>query len=74
MYDNIEMIQVSSSNIESVGYDENEGVIKIRFLNGTEYIYSNVSNSVVFEELVSASSVGAYFNRNIKNVYPYEKI
>lgn len=74
MYDNIEMIQVSSSNVDSVGYDESEEIIKVRFLNGGEYIYKNVSNSIIFDELVNATSVGAYLNRNIKNVYPYEKI
>jgi len=74
MHNNIEMIQVASSNIESIGYDETEEIIKVKFLNGNEYIYMNVSNPTVFEELVSAVSVGAYFNRNIKGVYPYEKI
>lgn len=74
MYDNIEMIQVASSNVESVGYSETEEIIKVRFLNGGEYIYKNVSNPTVFEELVNAASVGAYLNRNIKNAYPYERI
>ncbi|GCD11086.1 KTSC domain-containing protein [Clostridium tagluense] len=74
MYNNIEMIQVASSNVESVGYDEQEEIIMVKFLNGSEYIYKNVSNPIVFEELVNAPSVGAYLNRNIKGVYPYEKI
>lgn len=74
MYDNISMIPVESSNVESVGYDETECIIKVRFLNGGEYIYINVENPIIFEELLNAPSVGSYLNKNIKGIYPYEKI
>lgn len=34
----VKMIPVSSSNIDSVGYDETNQVVHVRFLNGTLYL------------------------------------
>lgn len=72
-YNGINMISVESSNVESVGYDENEQILYVRFLTGAMYIYKGVNN-YEFEGLLSAPSVGSYLHRNIKNNYPYERI
>lgn len=72
-YNDIDMIPVDSSNVESVGYDENEQILYVRFLTGATYIYKGVNN-YEFEGLLSAPSVGSYLHRNIKNNYPYERI
>lgn len=69
----VEMISVSSSNVASVGYDEQNEIAHVRFLNGTLYIYKGVPKHE-FEGLLNASSVGSYLHRNFKNVYPYERI
>jgi len=37
-----DMVNVSSSNIESVGYSENDQIVCLRFLNGSLYIYKGV--------------------------------
>jgi len=68
-----EMITVSSSNIESIGYDESNEQVYVRFLNGGLYIYKGVPFHE-FENLKNASSLGSYLHRNYKNVYPYERI
>ena len=68
-----EMLPVDSSNIESVGYDEQTETVYVRFLNSSVYIYKGVSLSE-FENLNNAPSVGSYLHRNYKNVYPYERI
>lgn len=68
-----EMIPVSSSNIESIGYDEQNEQVYIRFLNGSLYIYKGVPLHE-FENLRDAPSLGSYLHRNYKNVYPYERI
>ncbi|NQU80463.1 MAG: KTSC domain-containing protein [Bacteroidetes bacterium] len=68
-----EMQPVSSSNIDSVGYDESSEILYIRFLNGSLYIYKNVS-LLVYEQLLSAPSLGSYMHRNIKGAYAYERI
>ena len=68
-----EMITVSSSNIESIGYDEPSQQVYIRFLNGSLYIYKGVPISE-FENLRDSPSLGSYLHRSYKNVYPYERI
>lgn len=72
-YSNINMVPVESSNVESIGYDENEQILYVRFLTGATYIYKGV-NEYEFNGLLTAPSVGSYLHRNIKNNYPYERI
>jgi len=66
------MQPVISSNIASVGYDEEDESVYIQFLDGSTYAYKGVPKHE-FENLRTAPSVGSYFNRNYKNVYPYER-
>lgn len=68
-----EMIQVTSSNIDKVGYDAENKIVHVQFLNGSTYIYKGVPD-FEYENLKNAPSVGSYLNRNYKNVYPYERI
>ena len=67
------MTPVESSNVESVGYDEDSETVYIKFLNGTLYTYKGVPKWE-FENLKDAPSIGSYLHRNYKNVYPYERI
>jgi hypothetical protein len=67
-----EMQPVSSSNIAAVGYDAEEQTVYVQFFNGSTYAYKGVPEHE-FENLRTAPSVGSYFNRNYKNVYPYER-
>ncbi len=69
----VDMIQVSSSNVESIGYDVDQQILYVKFLSGSTYIYKGV-NMNEFEGLKNAPSVGSYLHRNIKNSYPYERI
>ena len=73
MYKSDEMITVQSSNIESVGYDENDEEVYVKFLNGSVYVYRGVPLHD-FEGLRDTPSVGSYLHRNFKNIYPYERI
>ncbi|SOD12264.1 KTSC domain-containing protein [Pedobacter xixiisoli] len=68
-----ELIPVSSSNIESVGYDAENEFVFIKYTNQSIYVYKGVSQ-VEYENLLYAPSVGSYMHRNFKNVYPYERI
>ncbi len=68
----IEMIPVNSSNVVSVGYDEANLEVHVRFLNGSLYVYKGVPVHE-FENLNTAPSVGSYLHRNYKNIYPYER-
>lgn len=67
----MQMIPVSSSNLESVGYEN--GVLCISFHGGRIYEYTGVPESV-YQGLMAASSHGKYFHAYIRNVYPYSRI
>jgi hypothetical protein len=66
------MQPVASTNIIAVGYDAENLTVYIQFLDGSAYAYKGVQEHE-FENLKTAPSVGSYFNRNYKNVYPYER-
>lgn len=68
-----EMNPVSSSNIDSIGYDEQNQEVYIRFLKGSLYVYKGVP-AHEYQNLMEAPSQGSYLNRSFKNVYPYERI
>lgn len=65
------MIPVSSSNIRSIGYENN--TLYIQFNNGSVYAYYNVPESV-YAGLMNASSHGKYHAAYIKNTYRYQRI
>ncbi len=68
----MDRISIRSSNIVSVGYDSVSETLEIEFENGV-YQYSGVSEAV-HSGLMSASSVGRYFHRNIKDKYACVKV
>ena len=69
----VEMIDVSSSHVAKIGYDDNNQILYVRFTNNTLYIYKGVSVGE-FKGLQNATSIGTYLHRNIKSLYPYERI
>jgi len=68
-----EMTPVSSSNIDSIGYDEQNQEVYVRFLNGSLYVYKGVPE-YEHQNLMEAPSHGSYLHKNLKNVYPCERI
>ena len=66
-------IDVSSSNIASIGYDENQMVLEVEFIGGRIYLYEGVPG-YVFNEFFNARSKGRYFHYYIRNRYPYNRI
>lgn len=52
---------VISSNISSIGYDENSQILEIEFSSGALYQYQNVPLSI-YNGLMSATSHGQYFD------------
>lgn len=66
----MKMIPVSSSDLSSVGYEDD--TLYIRFNSGATYYYRNVPESV-YINLMNAPSKGKYFHAHIKGVYPFGK-
>ena len=69
----MEMIQVNSGNISSIGYDNDTTTLKIVFNNGRAYEYYNVPE-YEFNNLLNAGSKGQYANQNIYKVYSQSEI
>ncbi|MGQ0533896.1 MAG: KTSC domain-containing protein [Caulobacteraceae bacterium] len=57
-----------STAIADIEYDPERKQLRITFVTGRIYIYEDVPIDV-FEDLMSTSSRGAYFNRNIRSAY-----
>lgn len=76
---NVEYVPVSSSNIFSIGYDEENSNLYVRFKEqetggpGLRYVYYHVSPTV-HAELMAADSKGKYLNARVKNVYSYDRL
>jgi hypothetical protein len=69
-----EMIFVTSSNIEAIGYDAASQELHVRFLKtGITYIYYAVEDWR-FQELMQADSKGVYLNANVKPNYQYAQL
>ena len=64
---------VESSNIRSIGYDTNTSTLEVGFNNGAVWQYFDVLEST-YHEMKSASSVGKYFNANIKGQHAESKV
>lgn len=63
---------VSSSNIQSIGYDADSGTLEIEFKSGTIYQYFEVP-AAVYQELLNAGSMGQYFSSNIRGAYRFAR-
>jgi len=62
---------VKSSNLASIGYDEENNILEIEFNHGGIYQYLKVPLDV-YEELMNAHSHGTYFSANIRTNTSYK--
>lgn len=66
-------LSVRSSGLRSVGYDERSSMLEVEFQNGHVYRYFAVPKAK-YDALLSANSVGAYFNANIRERFPTRSV
>ena len=64
-------MQVESSHISDVDYED--GVLTIQFKDGGTYNYFDVPAGI-YQEMVSAPSVGRFFKDNVKGTFEFERI
>jgi len=62
---------VESSLLSSIGYSSDQ-TLELKFRSGVTYRYFAVPEMVV-EEFIAAESKGAYFNRHVRNRFPYQR-
>jgi hypothetical protein len=67
----IPMQPVTSSQIESVGFQD--GTLAVKFLRGGLYHYTNVPQQT-FADMLKAESIGKYFALHIKTHFHYKKM
>ena len=69
----MERQSVQSSNIASIGYDEDSSTLEIEFLSGGVYQYFDVPINI-YQGLMAASSHGQYFAQQIKGHFRFVKV
>jgi hypothetical protein len=67
-------VNVQSSSLDAVGYEDAASTLGARFKNGTEYEYYGVPEAV-FAGILSAPSAGRYFDQYVKKAgYRYRQV
>lgn len=62
-------VAVESSALAQVAYDREHQTLRVEFRDGSIYEYEPISVHI-YRDLLSASSKGAFFNRNIRSRFP----
>lgn len=61
-----------STSVRQICFDEEKSELEVSFRDKHTYVYYNVPASV-FQEILSAESVGRYVAKNITKKYKYSK-
>jgi len=61
----MQRVTVVSSNIASTGYDEENHIVEVEFLNGRVFQYADVPKEL-YESFMNASSKGKFFYANFR--------
>ena len=69
----MKLIEIESSMIQAVGYDEKLKELEVVFNSGNVYRYAQVPKKE-YEGLLKADSKGQYMRANIIDVYPYYSV
>jgi hypothetical protein len=69
----VEREPVSSSSIVSIGYDAGSETLEVEFKKTGVYHYLNVPQ-FIWERLMTAESIGKFFNAEVKNAYSCVKV
>ena len=67
------MVAVESSTIAALGYDAGRKLLEVEFSSGAVYHYFG-GPAGVHQSLVSASSKGTFFSRNIRGRFRYRRL
>ena len=65
--------RVDSSVIATIGYSPDDCVLEVEFHSGRVYQYFDIPVEE-YEKLMTASSIGRYFNRKIRDEYRRQEV
>jgi hypothetical protein len=68
-----QLTAVESTTLAGVAYDSPNEVLRLQFRNRAIYCYFGVSPEI-WHQLIAAESKGAFFNRNIRNRFPFQRL
>jgi hypothetical protein len=69
----MERRSIGSSVLVSVGYDADDQILEVTFVNGRVYRYEQVPE-LVHRRLLNARSAGEFFNTEIRDQYRSERV
>lgn len=64
---------VDFTSLKSVGYDAETETLEVELRNGRIYRYSEIPTDE-YDGLLSAPSLGSYFNANIRDGYSHVRV
>jgi hypothetical protein len=67
------MTSVESSSLAAIGFDGTVNELYVSFRNGKVYRYFQVPSSV-HRALLSAPSLGRYFNETVRDRFPSQRL
>jgi len=67
------MINMPSSVVAEMIYDDETEILRIIFVSGMAYDYKKVPLEV-YEAMKASGSKGTFFNQNIKGKYNFDKV
>lgn len=62
-----------STCIDRIGYEVRTRILRVEFSNGRIYDYYGVSPET-FREFETAGSRGTYYNRHVRDAFPYRRV
>ena len=66
-------MQVESTAISDIDYDAERAKLLVRFVSGERYVYVGVPDDVC-RSFVEADSKGRFFQSQIRDRYPFNKL
>ncbi len=67
------LTSVESTTLAAVAYDSSTEMLRLQFRSRAIYCYFGVP-SRTWQQLIMAESKGAYFNRNIRGRFPFQRL
>lgn len=66
-------VSLDSTILVAAAYDSSSEQLELDLRDGTRYVYSGVALGL-YQDLLGAASKGIFFNRYIRNHFPYAKL
>lgn len=69
----MKMQSVTSSQVESVGYDAASKTLAVKFKNGGEYQYDGPPPEL-YDSMLKAESIGKFLGAHVKGKFTFRKV